>query len=744
MLLPQVLASRGDVIKRTPFKSVTRHSVLGRTFYVKRYLHAADPFRPLKYLVRPPRSRLEWRMARRLAALGVSTVEHWAHGERWSLRGLIESILVTEGPPGFSHLPPPTAPLPDALQAALGLFIRRMHDAGVLHRDLHPDNLLHNPVSGEFKLVDLDKMSVGRPLTPEQRREELLHLHRQMTLGPEFAKGYGRDEASDLPAEAALRLRRQISHRRSRRCLRANRDFQHRRAGPITWRVRAEWAAAGLETILRDPDQAFESSNCLKSGSAIAIGRIQGFIVKRYRPDSAWGLFKGLFRQSPARRAFRTAYHLELNEIPTARAIALGERRLLGAVVCSYFVSEEIPGATPIPAWHGDLGRAGLALAPVIARMHNAGLAHRDLKESNILMDANGVPHLVDMDGIRFVGELSAQREARDLARLARGMLRHPGLVRRTLAARFLHAYTQARGRDDWRPAWLAVRRLLAERPPQPWFRLPGPGRGHVLIEWEEDLAAAGWSRTSDFLEITGEPLRKPGLGRRHRARLHLTHHGSPAVVYLKRYDGEPPQARIRRLYEHATLEPAALREASIAQALLQAGIPTPRPVAWGAVGSRSYVIFEPAEGEALERWLSPDRFPPGFAGFQRKRSLVRAVAKLTRGLHDLGWVHRDYYLSHLFVAEHATEYRLSLIDLQRAFRPRWRANRWRVKDLAQLNYSTPPAIVPRTLRIRFLLDYLGHDRLSTADRSLVRRILARTQAMEVRNQRRVTRHSHR
>jgi len=66
----------------------------------------------------------------------------------------------------------------------------------------------------------------------------------------------------------------------------------------------------------------------------------------------------------------------------------------------------------------------------------------------------------------------------------------------------------------------------------------------------------------------------------------------------------------------------------------------------------------------------------------------------LVANLHAAGHVHRDLYASHIFLDAEGGRVQLYLIDLARVFVPRWRVFRWRVKDLAQLKYSMPPAWV--------------------------------------------------
>ncbi|HUR21735.1 MAG TPA: hypothetical protein VMZ90_13045, partial [Vicinamibacterales bacterium] len=72
------------------------------------------------------------------------------------------------------------------------------------------------------------------------------------------------------------------------------------------------------------------------------------------------------------------------------------------------------------------------------------GFTHRDLKETNLLFDAGGVPHLIDLDGLEFVSEVTDGEASANLRRLAEG-LREAGKLNRTNLIVFLLAYCRVR-----------------------------------------------------------------------------------------------------------------------------------------------------------------------------------------------------------------------------------------------------------------------------------------------------------
>jgi tRNA A-37 threonylcarbamoyl transferase component Bud32 len=432
-LLKEVLNSPGEVVKESPAKLVTMHKAAGRTFYIKRYRHASVPFRPLKFFVKASQARQEWTLARQLESLGVPVVAHLALGERWGL-GLQESLLITEGFAGkpleqMFHPNPP----------AVVEFVRRMHERGVLQEDLHGGNILVS-ASGEMRLVDLHGTIIKPSLTAEERAGNLARLRVSFPL--------------PVPAEVealSVRMRRQLLRSRSRRCLRRNREFSPERAGGLTWWVRLPFLSQAVKEILNDPDGLLRNrAQILKGGRTSTVGRVDGVVLKRFNLRKMESLVKDLFRASRARRAFRAAYHLELLGLPTARPIAAADRRVCGLLLRSYLLMEEIVGATHLGAYLRE-GRAPEMkaveqAARLIARLHEEGFSHRDLKESNLVLGADGRLYLLDLDGMNFFSTVPDVRAAADLQRLAHAMKQYGG-VTPAHRARVLRVYCRTRNR---------------------------------------------------------------------------------------------------------------------------------------------------------------------------------------------------------------------------------------------------------------------------------------------------------
>jgi heptose I phosphotransferase len=245
------------------------------------------------------------------------------------------------------------------------------------------------------------------------------------------------------------------------------------------------------------------------------------------------------------------------------------------------------------------------------------------------------------------------------------------------------------------------------------------------------------------FAYPNGVRLDKAGLTWRQRIQMDLVGlDGQSTALFLKRYDRPPWYAQLQRVLFCRPAHSTAWWEWRQIRRLRRAGIATPTPVALGEkMGGwqekRSFIALAAARGESLERWVPRHLLPPHpRIPFAQRRALLRELAGLVRRLHRAGFCHRDLYLSHVFLdLQPSAAPRLTLIDLQRVFRPRWRRRRWQIKDLAALYYSSPAAAIFR--------EYLGRSRLRAADKRLARKVLAKARRIARHNRSRAGRLTH-
>lgn len=224
--------------------------------------------------------------------------------------------------------------------------------------------------------------------------------------------------------------------------------------------------------------------------------------------------------------------------------------------------------------------------------------------------------------------------------------------------------------------------------------------------------------------------LDKAGLEAwRTRMRLTVEVGGAPVDLYVKRFEHPPSRARRERRRQCPQARTIAGIEWYWMRELARGGIRVPLPVALGeqvdgGQDIRSVVISRAVPGNSLElcarEWQKSGQPPDA--------GLPAELADLVRRFHALGVTHRDLYLSHVFFdAGGEPGARLHLIDLQRVFRPSWRFDRWRVKDLASLNYSVPSDLASPRARLRWFKRYAGKLQFDRADCRMIARIVAKT-----------------
>jgi tRNA A-37 threonylcarbamoyl transferase component Bud32 len=426
-LLEELLRTKPvEVVKDDRAKYVARYELNGRAFYVKRYRHGAFPLRPLKFFFKRSQAAQEWWLAGELEKRGVPAVRHVALGERWAARGLTESVLITEAFDGV----PAEQRHQKFFPQIIGL-VESMAKARVTHADFHPANLLIHEATGEIRLIDLYGAHIAADESTERIRKTLL-----AQLGVSLSL-----PVDDETAHLARALRKQKLAERARRCLKNNRDFTRRRLGNFSWQLRRAALTPEVEAALLDPDAFITRAHVLKAGRSSSVGAMNGVVLKRHNFKKPLNLLKDLVRGSRGRRDFLKGYHLELCGIATARVIATADHRVLRFPIRSFALMEEIPSAR-------NAGQAGttelVGMARLIARLHIEGFTHRDLKETNILFNPEGAPHLIDLDGLSFVDVVAAPEAAGNLRRLAQGLAMAGKLTRSNVIACLL-TYCRAR-----------------------------------------------------------------------------------------------------------------------------------------------------------------------------------------------------------------------------------------------------------------------------------------------------------
>lgn len=153
---------------------------------------------------------------------------------------------------------------------------------------------------------------------------------------------------------------------------------------------------------------------------------------------------------------------------------------------------------------------------------------------------------------------------------------------------------------------------------------------------------------------------------------------------------------------------------------LNKAGFKTAEPVAYGTkipkIGAGySFIVTKKLQGVvSLEEHIT---------GTFEKQKLIKDLAYLTKRFHDMGFCHQDFYAGHVFLKKGE----LYLIDLQRLLQKKKLRNRWRIKDIAQLNYTAPGNIVSGADKLRFIKYYFGISKLDKRSKVFIKKVQNKT-----------------
>jgi len=197
----------------------------------------------------------------------------------------------------------------------------------------------------------------------------------------------------------------------------------------------------------------------------LAIGRKRLSVVVKYdaRQAGLRDLLRSL-RSSRAARNFRTAARLIRDGIPAAAPVAAVYKRKYFSVIESIYITEYIEGSCNLYHFlRGQLPQDKMEqyalkkqlaeqIAGILARLHRAGLWHRDAKAGNFIVsrDSNGrcSVKLVDMDGIKRYMLNRRYRQFQPLWRLAASLV---GLVTRSDFLRTFNLYCSLCGLKEAR-----------------------------------------------------------------------------------------------------------------------------------------------------------------------------------------------------------------------------------------------------------------------------------------------------
>jgi len=257
------------------------------------------------------------------------------------------------------------------------------------------------------------------------------------------------------------------------------------------------------------------------------------------------------------------------------------------------------------------------------------------------------------------------------------------------------------------------------------------------IVVNNEYLSLLSQNKLIDFNRLmdyqNGEIIKK-AIKDRSTIKLLLKSEGGEIGAYLKRYQTPTLKAWIGSLLRFSSPR-GAMEEWENILVFHRRGIPTMVPLSVGlrkkfVIKRESFLLTREIERvERLNHYLSHHLSPPlNSHQLKDKRALIKELALLVRRMHSLGLNHRDLYLCHILVKKDSyNNWKIYFADLHRVDQRKKVGLRWKVKDLAALNFSSSENLITRADRLRFLIYYQGGGKLDIKSKSFIRKIVKKT-----------------
>jgi tRNA A-37 threonylcarbamoyl transferase component Bud32 len=421
---------KGEVIKESKLRFAAIFTLPnGRRIFFKRDI-TKGWLESLKYLLLPTKARKEWFVAYQLQKreLNIPQPLGWMEKIRWGF--VKESYYLSEAiGSGVSLIDDPAVLRESLWMDEFAKTVRKIHDRGLFHKDLHAGNFLWNGQS--LFLTDLHRAKIVRTLSLNQRLWNLSQLfHSLRPIWNEgdhlrFIEKYFEENPFYLQKKEELtqkvhslmdRFQKRQWRSRTKRCLRESTEFSILKEKGIHYYYRRDFPLDRLGKVIEEHLRIARErpSALVKQSPEVLISILNDgrdrICVKQVRYPHFLSSFKEHFRRSKGLKAWVAGNGLITRGISTLKPMALMESRNWLGLRESFFLIEA-------PETDQELDRYILkgfedfkekrlfikTFAQWLAHLHKMGLYHRDMKTCNILVSKSGENwnfHLLDLEDV--------------------------------------------------------------------------------------------------------------------------------------------------------------------------------------------------------------------------------------------------------------------------------------------------------------------------------------------------------
>lgn len=415
--LSYILEMNGKVIEESKLRWASIFTLPnGKRIFFKRDI-TKGWLESLKYILLPTKARKEWFIAYQLQKrnLNIPQPLGWMEKVRWGF--VKESYYLSEViGSGTSFIENPAILRESSMMDELAKMLRKIHNVGLFHRDLHAGNFLWDGKS--LFLTDLHRAKMMRALPLSQRLWNLSQLFHSLRsvwkeedLSRFMEKYFEGDPVHYWRKEELLqkvhdfmdRLQKRQWRSRTKRCLKESTEFSILKERGIRYYYRRDFPLDRLRKVIEEHLRlAREKPSALvKQSSDILVSVLNDgrnrICVKQFCYPHFLGRLKNYFRRSKGLKSWVAGNGLIMRGIPSLKPMALMENRNWLGLRESFFLIEapemgqELDRYILNGFWDFKEKRLFIkAFAQWLFHFHKLRLYHRDMKACNILVSKIG------------------------------------------------------------------------------------------------------------------------------------------------------------------------------------------------------------------------------------------------------------------------------------------------------------------------------------------------------------------
>jgi len=424
----------------------------------------------VKYLLIPSRERREWILSYRLRGKNLKIPKPFGWMERVRGGFVRESYYLSEAiGMGVSFMDDSARRKSRSSIFGLAQAIRKIHDAGLDHPDLHGGNFLWDGES--LLLTDLHGVRIVKAVSLNQRLWNLSHLLHSLRHDwgeaeqIQFVDHYFAPDSIPIPEKENLiqriysimyRLQQRQWQSRTKRCLKESTEFSIQKERGTRYYRRRDFPLDDLKRMVEEHRTlAREKASCLvKYSSGVIVSILDDGVgkicIKQFCYPSFWRRMKEHFRRSKGLKAWIAANGLRVRGIPSLKPLGLMEKKGLFGVEESFFLMETAAPDREMDRYvlrgFKDFIEKRLFIqtfAQWLSIFHQKNLFHKDMKTCNILVSEKAESwdfHLLDFEDISLDKTVNHRGLFKNLLQLH---LSTPRVMTRADRLRFFREYVR-------------------------------------------------------------------------------------------------------------------------------------------------------------------------------------------------------------------------------------------------------------------------------------------------------------